>query len=185
MRSYLLYSLFFLSVLTIRGQKINTDDSLKISCKKNSIYIELGGQGGIYSIGYDCIFDIKEKTKNSFSIGFSYVQGLDNRNIVRVFVLPFSRNTIYFRYLELGLGLTPAIYAELKKASTYKAVYVDAYTEITPLLFLTPKLGFRYQKNDGGFFFRAALTPMFSLISNSFLYRRVYPWAGLSFGKTF
>ncbi len=184
MRSNLVYSLIFLSVFTIRGQKINTDDSLKVSFKKNSVYLELGGTGGVYSICYDRLFDIKEKKKNSFSIGLSYLQGVIYEKDLRIFALPFSRNTIYFRYLEIGLGITPTLIAEIKPAYQHGSV-VGSYTELEPLLFLSPKLGFRYQKNDGGFFFRAALTPMFSLISNSFLYRSVYPWAGLSFGKTF
>lgn len=184
MRSYLVYTLIFLSVFNIKGQKINTDDSLKISCKKNSVYIELGGTGGVYSICYDRLFDIKEKKKNSFSIGLSYLQGVIYGNDLRIFALPFSRNTIYFKYLEIGLGLTPTLIADIKPAYQHGNVF-GSYTELNPMLFLTPKLGFRYQKNDGGFFFRAALTPMISLISNPFLNHRVYPWAGLSFGKTF
>ena len=166
------------------GQKKSANDSLN-NCKKNSIYIELGGQGGVYSICYDRLFDVKEKKKNSFSIGFSYVQGFDNGNTIQVYALPFSRNTIFYRNLELGIGITPAIHAEFKKASYYKTYPIEGYTEITPLLFFSPKIGFRYQTNTSKLFFKATFTPMISFLENSLFSRRIYPWGGISIGHSF
>jgi hypothetical protein len=77
-------------------------------------------------------------------------------------------------------------------------------------LFLTPKIGYRFQQLDGGFFGRLTLTPPVGLISyygpfqaynnpnfNSggeyillfqeaaFFPTIIFPWAGISFGYTF
>jgi hypothetical protein len=75
---------------------------------------------------------------------------------------------------------------------------------------LTPKIGYRYQPKNGGFFARATLTPAVAMVNYdgmlveygsrqkhtsfsgftffreaAFFPFRVFPWAGISFGYTF
>ena len=68
--------------------------------------------------------------------------------------------------------------------------------------YLTPKIGYRFQRPQGGIFFRLTATPMFALVnhysSNNFfgvstevfqnvagLGYRIFPWPGISVGYTF
>lgn len=159
------------------------EDSTYLKCKKNTVYLELGGQGGIYSVGYDHINSIKPKRKNSLSVGLSYFRTEGNDEKMTIIALPLSQNVIYKNHVELGCGVTTAFIAEY---DTYYTHYGQSnYTDVYTLFFLTPKIGLRYQKDNGGFFFRAALTPLINLLPANEFYRRVYPWAGISFGSTF
>ncbi|MBN1611460.1 MAG: hypothetical protein JW940_32805 [Polyangiaceae bacterium] len=64
-------------------------------------------------------------------------------------------------------------FAELGVGYTHFWVYDD------DARFVVPSLGYRYQRPDGGFLFRATLTPFFR--ANSLEY--VLPWGGVSFGS--
>ncbi|MBL7913207.1 MAG: hypothetical protein JNJ41_19245 [Bacteroidia bacterium] len=184
MKQLLLYSLFLLISCNIFGQVTLPKDSTFINPKKNAIYLEAGGTGGFYSVCYDRIVAVKRKRKDTFSIGASYAMGSSlSANDLQIFTLPFSRNSIYNNFLELGLGFTPGVVIQKRRA--YHHGFSSDYTEISPLFLFVPKLGLRYQKNTGGIFLRAAFTPLISVTNSSFFSSRFFPWGGLSAGWSF
>jgi hypothetical protein len=151
------------------GQKSFNDSIIK----RNTIYIEIGGQGIIGSLNYDKLFRVKKKVKTSFSCGLTTFGNYTANNYDEYWGIPLSYNFLFGKrnsHLELGIGFT--VFAE---------VYLDEYTYVTtpyPLsptyfqghgfytnqvdfaTYLTPKIGYRFQKPNGGFFFRVAFTPL-------------------------
>ena len=129
--------------------------------KHHSIYLELGGNSGAYSVNYDYSLSVSESAKLAVGTGlsalslYSYNDGPAPVQNTQFFITPeanllFGKNS---HHLETGVSL---------------------------LLFQIPALrvGYRYQPAKGGFLFRAGFTPL--------LFRmEIFPWGGISFGYTF
>lgn len=183
----------------------------------HTIYIEAFGQGLYDAITYDRLLVQAPKHLTSVSVGLTIVPTQD----LFVAGAPLSYNWLLGKqnhFLELGLGLTVMYLVEGNVH--FSATNVDANGN--PFTFetlgsiphfysyFTPKIGYRYQPKNGGFFARATLTPAVALVNydgmlveygsnqkyNTFsgytFFReaaffpfRVFPWAGISFGYTF
>ena len=178
--------------------------------KRNTIYTEYCGQGFWNSLSFDRLYRIDKKIKTSITAGVTLLPLYKKMNIF-VAAIPVSYNWIFGRknnHLELGAGLT--YYSE-----TSKMQYSDiALIRVTnSYLYFTPKIGYRFQKHDGGFFFRITLTPSIGIIDNfgalkhngtvysqgrrysppyasgpfsgsGLGYGPITPWGGFSFGYT-
>jgi len=145
---------------------------------KTAGFIELGGNAGLYSLNIDRIYYYKEKLKMSVRGGFApHFNGI---YIEPICVL--ENNFILFQnphHLELGLGAT------LQRRYNERPGYTDDYFWEN-ILFSVWRCGYRYQKQDDGFFIRAGLTP--AVMSNDAL--GFHPdyfqfWAGVSVGVSF
>ncbi|MDP5010768.1 MAG: hypothetical protein NWQ47_06000 [Crocinitomicaceae bacterium] len=195
-----------------------TQDTLYVvSPARNTIYAELFGQSLYYSINYDRIHLESSRSKTSFTLGACFLPVTDFYTTAG----SGSYNYLLGRrnhYLELGIGLTGMQLVSGNVTSSYTTTNAQG-EEITQsalgsstnyFLFLTPKIGYRFQQLDGGFFGRFTLTPPVGLISyygpfqaynnpnfNSggeyillfqeaaFFPTIIFPWAGISFGYTF
>jgi len=153
-----------------------TKDSTSIS--KNTIYLELLGNGGIYSFNYDRIILTKKLFKISGSIGISYIPPFVRYN--HTLTYPIEINFLYGKknYFELGIGYTPVF--NLYKEDIFKIYDIYSY----PVL----RIGYRFQKPNGGFFFRTGLLLYF--VKNEFItdysnYSNNKTWISLGFGYTF
>jgi len=174
-KSYFVYMFLVLGIFA----NAQTDTLFK-RIKKHTIFLELGGQGGFYSIGYDHIYQTDAKLKKSFSIGLS-VSPLPTELVsvpAMMYCVPLSINAVRFRYFEYGIGITPSVLQR-----TYTQFGSNSEYQLSPMFFITPKMGFRYQKDNGGLFFRVSVIPMIHLGTDYF--NRITPWAGLSFGRSF
>ncbi len=186
MKHLLLYFFFLFGSCNIFCQTALSKDSVLHNYKRNTFFLEFGGQGGFYSIGYDRILEINGKIRHTSSIGLSYLfLGVGSNTELRpqIFSLPYSNNIVFKNGFELGIGVTIALYTETR--TSYYHGGSSTNTEITTYLFAVPRIGYRYQKNTGGIFFRAALTPLVKLISDDPSFSRVFPWGGISIGKSF
>ena len=133
-----------------------------------SVYFELGG-AGLASINYDMRFKNKEDglgfkvglggfsvdgtTALYVPVGLNYLLGKDERN-----------------YFEMGAGITLVSISEDyfgNDNSNFSTTFGHAY------------FGYRLQPKNGGFLFRAGITPIFN--KDGF----VPYWAGISFGYKF
>jgi hypothetical protein len=131
-----------------------------------SIYAELGGPG-LASLNFDTRF-----TKSEGGIGGRIGFGgfsVDGGSIV---LFPIGLNYLIGKdqknYFELGAGAT---IVTASKNVTGDQPYTGSFGHLT--------IGYRLQPKDGGFTFRAAITPIFG--SGTF-----WPyWGGLSFGYKF
>lgn len=180
-KNILILSLLLFFVLLSKAQDdyatpIPRDYSKKPA--KNAGFIELGGNAGLYSLNFDRIYYYKDKFKVSARVGFApYFNGY---YIEQEYVL--ENNFILFtnpHHLELGLGAT------LQRRHNERPGQIDNYFWEN-IIFGVARCGYRYQKQDDGFFFRAGLTPVImsddaeGFHSNYFQF-----WAGVSFGISF
>ena len=182
--------------------------------KRNTVYFEAFGQGLYDAFSFDRMYRVDKKVKSSFSAGLTIIPSGE----LLVLATPISYNYIFGsknHHLELGLGFTPMYLRQGKIQASeyyndaqgnlqirdYKSSRTDVYT------YFTPKIGYRFQKAEGGFFMRVTLTPPLAGINRIGEYKgaihepswgpnyeyfryavffpyRAFPWAGVSFGYT-
>ena len=145
---------------------------------KTAGFIELGGNAGLYSLNVDRIYFYREKLKISARVGCA----INMNSIYYEPIIVLENNFILFKnphHLELGLGGT------LQRRFNEKVNQPDVY-HWENILFSVWRCGYRYQKQDDGLFFRAAITPI--IMSNDALgFHSNYfqLWAGFSIGMSF
>lgn len=143
------------------GQKNN-------STAYNSIYLELFGNAGyLYNISYDRIMYTKEMSSISIALGFQYFPSSDLAND---YILSISPQVNYLygikHHFETGFGA--------------------AFDFKSGDLVIPIRIGYRFQKPNGGVFCKIGLTP---LITKSYpIFGDGYslvPWGGIAIGWTF
>lgn len=181
------------------GQTTISEKSIKIDSitKRNTIYLELLGQGGIYSVSGDRLFRIDKRVKTSVSLGVTIFTNFNSNSF---FGIPVSYNFLFGKkssHLELGAGLSAMV--STSNYLQYPKVGLPYYGVVKNyFLSFTPKIGYRYQKQKGGFFFRATFSPLitvFAYTTGSLYDDGIFYfsndkgfgnsiWAGVSFGFT-
>lgn len=137
---------------------------------RNAAYFELGGSAVVPSINYE-----RRLTDRWFGrIGASVVTGESENDTDTTFVFPITASSVSRpasnHHLELGGGVT------ISTGDT-QDIFDDFEEEDEEFtrVFASGILGYRYQRPDGGFQFRAAFTPIIG--GGDFL-----PWVGVSAG---
>jgi len=210
MKKYAVILVLFLSA------QIQAQDTVFVQPADNSIYLEVLGQSLYYSLNYDRIFIDQGRERLSYSAGISVLP------IDYMEVYTGSASINYLRgkgnhLLELGLGLSGMRFKE-KNINIGYTSYDSEGNEIQVqgigradhfFLYLTPKIGYRFQKRSGGLMARVTLTPPVGLISiwgstydmnngqstgssyvlilkeAAFFPYVIFPWAGVSVGYSF
>jgi len=117
---------------------------------KNTFYIDLASKGAYYSLNYDRIFHQGDKLNFSYKIGFSILKD--------VIAMPIGVNLLKGKnehHIELSITVMP--YIDQYKSFLSDNDLSDKY------LYIISGIGYRYQKLSGGFYFRAAFSPMLIL----------------------
>lgn len=140
--------------------------------RAQSFYFELLGPGATYSFNYDTRF---QETLNGLGgrAGLSYIMADGNG----VFSMPVMLNYLLGKegtYFEMGLGATYISFNSAESAAENEVLFVDESAFFGTMVF-----GYRKQPVDGGFMFRAGLSPLFGQ-GNFIPY-----WPYLSLGYTF
>jgi len=177
MKKYALKTL--ISVLTITGSLLagssangqTSNDSLK----RNAVYIELFGQGILYSVNYD--YRIKENI--ALRAGLT-TYGINFFSKTNVTGFPMMLNYLSGKrkgHFEAGIGFMPLLVTEEtgwfsweddeKKQSESAVGFIGNIN-----------LGYRYQPRTGGFIFRINFTPLI-------FQEQLWPFGGISFGYGF
>lgn len=180
-KNSLFSTLLVLSCLLTKAQDDYTGPKPRDYSKKpakTAGFIELGGNAGLYSLNIDRIYLYKEKLKMSARLGFApHFNGI---YIEQEYVL--ENNFILFtnpHHLEVGLGAT------MQRRYNERPNEPDNYFWEN-ILFGVARCGYRYQKQDDGFFVRAGLTPIFmSNDAEGFHSNYFQFWAGVSLGVSF
>ena len=161
-----------------------SEDTLQTA--RNSLYVELGGNGGLYTINYDRILHRGEWFHTSARAGVYYNWWGGGR-----LGIPLEVNGLFGRkehFLEMGVsfvyshGFEPVVH----KADPAVPSSEDIYHNFADLRAIG-RLGYRYQKPEGGLFFRAAYTPNTFVWSATpgGLFSGAWHWFGISVGKSF
>lgn len=140
----------------------------------NILYLEAGGIGGYGSLNYEKIISIKEKLKIGVRIGVGTYNLTDyttkfNPDII----IPIAINGLYGNNNKIvfGFGQTISNIVQVNH-SNWKP---DRKTNLHANFII----GYRYQKDTGGFMVSCSYTPIIEFYN---LYRH---WAGISIGYAF
>lgn len=169
--------------LSLLSTKLLAQTDVEPAVAKNAVYLELGGTGMFYSFNYDRIFYQKGAFKTAARAGISILPiNIAGRNYLG-YILPLELTAMFGRskhHLEIGTGLTP--YLAPARNRGFDPVF-ERYRVAANMPF---RLGYRYQKKDEGFFFRAAYTPAIEFSSHFNLGTHFHLLhGGLSVGKSF
>jgi hypothetical protein len=147
---------------------------------KNAVYLELLGNGGLYSINYEraLLDNVTARVGFSyFSVGATAADGSGQQSSAKISLMtaPIMANYLVggkSHNLELGAGAL-VVYASGEASgggasSSAEGVGIAG----------TATVGYRYQPQDGGFLFKAGFTP---LVTES----GFQGWGGLSLGGAF
>jgi len=140
--------------------------------RSQGVFVEVLGNGLIYSVNYDTRFS---PSFDGFGgrAGIGYI-ALDGVNLA---TMPFLVNYLFGRekhFFEIGLGTTLIVASERNGRS---GQFGERFTG--SLFVGTMSLGYRLEPTDGGFMFRAGLTPLFEA-------GYFWPlWPQISFGYAF
>lgn len=153
---------------------------------KHAVYLEVGGSSGRYAINYSKIFHQKGKLKLNASVGFSIWRNeLNNFNTIWLPVIPLEVTAFYGKsnhHLELGFGFT----SFLDRTLNFDSETLEFQDKVVFGAIIPVRIGYRYQKPGGGFFFRVGYTPFFDVPVREGKNWSFYPYnAGISFGKSF
>ncbi|MDO1451762.1 hypothetical protein Q0590_36145 [Rhodocytophaga aerolata] len=172
-----------LTLLLLLGAFIEVNaQEVRKSMQKNTLFVEIGGNGFFYSLNYDRILLDYSTWRISARIGGMYMPGIfeTNRHLIG---LPLEVS--YWRgkgnhHFELGLGFTPI----------YDTYSLNEVSRQQAILIGVARIGYRYQKREGGVFYRAGFMPLHGTIYD-FNYRQwdrnsnfTYPLVGLAIGYT-
>jgi len=149
-----------------------------------SVYAELGG-AGLASANYDMRIMKKEDGLGfrvgigGFSVSSNYSNGSNtSTDKLGILTVPLELNYLLGKneknYFELGAGAT-IVSIRNKSNNNIGNTQDDKFNSTFGHLYL----GYRLQPKDGGFLFRAGITPVFG--SGYF----IPYWAGISFGYKF
>lgn len=179
-------SILFIHLLFISFLNLNAQDDYALKPPRdydkkparNSGYIELGGNAGFYSLNFERIYYYKEKIKISGRFGFS--PQMHGYYFEQVYVL--ENNFIFLKnphHVEIGVGET------LQRRYNEKCNTQDEYFWEN-LWWSLARIGYRYQKQDDGFFLKIGITPI-TLQKNACEFNPTYfqLWAGISIGMSF
>jgi hypothetical protein len=153
--------------------------------KKSGIYLELGGSSGRYALNYNRIFHQKGKLKLNASAGFSMWPKKFDSKTIWLPTVPIEVSAFYGKsnhHLELGMGVTSYLTRSLAfDSETFENIDKVVFDAAIPV-----RIGYRFQKPEGGFFFRLGYTPVINLPTGGRGEWGFDPyWAGISFGKSF
>jgi hypothetical protein len=161
MKQLLTITIIFLSL--VLNAQVKDDDYVLNSPRnylkdpaRTSTYIELLGNAGLYSLNWDHILVYKDDFKISGRIGASVFPV--GYHIEQAYVL--ENNYIFGQnphHLELGPGLT--LQRKYNPVCSDTSMYPKYNWE--SVWFGMFRIGYRFQDQADGFFFKAGLTPIF------------------------
>lgn len=143
---------------------------------KHTVYADVNSRGPVYTINYDRIFHQGEKIAYAYHIGFHWLH--DEVGI------PLGLSLItgkYNHHAELSVTVMP--YIDRANYLFREGNISDKY------LYITPGLGYRFQKPGGGLFMKALVAPIILLDppSDDFwnMDAKVHPLLNVGVGYTF
>ncbi|WP_209328837.1 hypothetical protein [Lunatimonas salinarum] len=153
---------------------------------RQSIYLELGGAGLAYSVNYDFRFDKANQQSWGMRMGAGGWATRSDFSSESLLTIPVQVNRLFGKrkhFFEIGGGATFIHYRDRDTWNNSNFEWRNFNFILdsgdTPAFMGTLNMGYRKVPENGGFTFRANLTPIFN--HNGF-----WPlFAGISFGYAF
>lgn len=148
MKTHLLLFTFLCGINSFA--QIRDDQSLFKN--KNSIQLDVGGHSVFYGVNYERVLLNERRFKTSVQVGFSIYPEFTN---VIPFWFPVSFNQLVSfnaHHAEIGVGLMPVLEKGFETPSGPENWQTNFFSIF--------RLGYRYQRPEGRFIFRAGLTPV-------------------------
>jgi hypothetical protein len=162
--------IFGLMAIGIAAQPVVAGaQSVSPAVAPSAVYVELLGNGLLYSINYDH----RIAPKLAARVGFMGLGGVSDSASASVFAAPVMVSYLFGEgnsHFEVGAGVMLAAGA-IDEVDT---VEDESFSSAVG----TATVGYRYQRPQGGFVFRTGLTPFFD-------HRGFAPSFGISFGYGF
>ena len=126
--------------------------------KKNTAYFEVGGSGLLYSVNYDRLLVIDEKMRFSLTAGTWYIPHIESISDFNYMIgTAVGVNTLFGKqkhFAEFGVNVAYMIMNDIDNS-------------IYQLIYLPFRIGYRYQKDDGGLFLRASFMPIVPILQDA------------------
>lgn len=149
---------------------VNAQDNVTV---KNAVYLDLGGTGGFGSLNYSRKFFSINKFGFDAHIGISSTKFRDFQTKFNPqIIVPFGIHGTFGlkHYLEIGIG----------SAYVSSVIANDKFDpERVSTLNGNASIGYKFQKQTGGFLFRAYYSPIYER------FNKLTHWGGLSLGYAF
>lgn len=171
-----LFSVLMVCLLLAAGTaSVSARDDSTSFCP-SAIYVEVLGQGVLYTVNYD------HRLTQNISLRAGFTSWSVPFALFAVGELKFTGFPVMVNYLsgeetghlELGVGVIPA-------TLSFQGREIFFGTEVNgteTMVLGTATFGYRAQPRDGGFVFRIGMTPLFT-------FKEVQIWGGLSLGYAF
>ena len=151
--------------------------------KKSALYVEIGGNGEVWSANYDRQFYEKNNFKVGYRFGISAFPSRDTDEVNWRLMIPAEAYGLWGRdkhFLELGIGASLVHGNRFKPSDEANGGDYQSVFEVA----MFPRLGYRHQRKEGGFMYRIGFTPVV-LDTGDKPSLKFAPWGGISLGKSF
>lgn len=184
-------SFFFVLVLAFAiSFRVTAQTEVEKFTASNAVYLEVGGNVGRYAFNYGRLVYQKRAFKVTGSVGFSLWPDRNRVEGSTIWypVLPLELSALIGRrehHLEFGLGITPYLLPEVN-FSNVSGTFVETKGPSFVRTIVPIRIGYRYQKPEGGFFFRVGYTPFFGVpdrMKENWYFQPIH--AGLGLGVSF
>ena len=172
----ILFSILFLALSQLALAQETVTGNLSA---RNSVYFEILGTGSLYSFNFDRVIYAKKSFGIAARIGITYSPLISGVNEVAGIGCPIELTGFLGKKkskLEFGIG------------TAYHYLFDDP--DDLSFLILVPRIGYRLQKDEGGFFLKTGFTPWIPVIIDNDLERgdiepNFVPVFGFAIGHTF
>jgi hypothetical protein len=178
-------------ILALAGHPaLSQKESESNDIKRNSIFIEVGGNAFFYSLNYDRQVNLSDTWRLAGRAGVMYVNTFTekNRHLVGI---PLEFSYLKGRqnnFLEIGLGVT-GIYDQYYSFDPRVPIRDSKVQDLA--LMAVVRIGYRHQKREGGLFYKVGFTPLAGVVldlrqnaDQTNLENFAYPWMGAAIGWT-
>jgi hypothetical protein len=185
MKNILTVFCFIFSFGFAQAQEVSEDT---LQTARNSLFVELGGNGGTFSLNYDRLLHRGGWFHTSARAGIAGYWW--NGGGIGI---PLELNALigkHKHFFEVGTGLMPSYGYEktIHNRDPSNPVFQYGFDPYFGLN-LSGRLGYRFQKSEGGFMFRASYTPFTTILSAiPWAKRNLFSgwhWFGVSVGRSF
>lgn len=153
------------------------------SFRKNTVFIEILGNAGTYSLNYDRLLYQSKGYKLAGRLGFSFFP----KNTYNMQSFPLEVSVLFSAYgnhhIEIGSGLS---YIKGLEAKDVIVDYTGSRKYVSESLYIPFRVGYRYQRQRGRLFLKAGVIPMIGIYEfEKEFSKKSHIWLGGAVGYSF